>query len=340
MRYSGKVTRLRPSQDATRDYGAGRESAQISVSPPSSQTLAPCTAIVIFLLLRSSFTFIFRLRLLTYSQAPLTIIFRSPNDCLSPDCSDYLNSNMSGRPLVGTHMNTSHDNDHLDSPMDQPPTYDRYNDRYADKQLHDHDHERNAFDSPYDSSTPYVPYGGPGYSDSTEGRRYEEPWSYTDETAPKTPVARPNPTEYNPLFEQPDAMELRPLNPSESKPAESWPPPSPTRSQREKRIDAVLFATGIGRLLELLRVKQDIPVQEAINRKRSNMLPQKWPIMTYCLIIIMTCLMIWELIVNKQKTGSVIATKPTFNYMIGPSFEVLINIGARFVPYAMTAAEN
>jgi hypothetical protein len=48
----------------------------------------------------------------------------------------------------------------------------------------------------------------------------------------------------------------------------------------------------------------------------------------------MTCLMIYELVRNKQLTGSVIATSPQFNYMIGPSSEVLINIGARFIPYA------
>lgn len=237
---------------------------------------------------------------------------------------------MSGHPLVGTQDTYSQSNDRFDSPMDQPPTYDRYSDRFADKQLHDHGPEQNA----YDSNTPFVPYSGPGYSDSTEGRRYEEPWSYTDNNHPKTPVARPNPTEYNPLFEQPDAMEMRPLNPSKT--AESWPPPPATHSRREQAAEALLFATGIGRLLVLLRMKKDVPVQEAINRKRSNVLPQKWPIMTICLIVIMTCMMIWELIVNKQKTGSVIATKPTFNYMIGPSFEVLINIGARFVPYAPT----
>lgn len=47
----------------------------------------------------------------------------------------------------------------------------------------------------------------------------------------------------------------------------------------------------------------------------------------------MTCLMIYELVRNNQLTGSVIATSPQFNYMIGPSSEVLINIGARFIPY-------
>ena len=43
-------------------------------------------------------------------------------------------------------------------------------------------------------------------------------------------------------------------------------------------------------------------------------------------------LMAYELVRNHSITGSVIATKPTFNYMIGPSPSVLINIGARFPP--------
>jgi len=47
----------------------------------------------------------------------------------------------------------------------------------------------------------------------------------------------------------------------------------------------------------------------------------------------MTGMMIYELVRNKQLTGSVIATSPQFNYMIGPSSDVLINIGARFIPY-------
>lgn len=46
----------------------------------------------------------------------------------------------------------------------------------------------------------------------------------------------------------------------------------------------------------------------------------------------MTGIMIYELIRNHALTGSVIATKPYFNYMIGPSSSVLINIGARFPP--------
>ena len=47
---------------------------------------------------------------------------------------------------------------------------------------------------------------------------------------------------------------------------------------------------------------------------------------------VMTALMVYELVRNNQLTGSVIATSPQFNYMIGPSSEVLINIGARFIP--------
>lgn len=42
--------------------------------------------------------------------------------------------------------------------------------------------------------------------------------------------------------------------------------------------------------------------------------------------------MAYELVRNNALTGSVIATRPQFNYMIGPSPSVLINIGARFPP--------
>jgi hypothetical protein len=47
---------------------------------------------------------------------------------------------------------------------------------------------------------------------------------------------------------------------------------------------------------------------------------------------VMSGLMVYELIRNNQLTGSPIALKPNFNYMIGPTSEVLINIGARFPP--------
>ena len=46
----------------------------------------------------------------------------------------------------------------------------------------------------------------------------------------------------------------------------------------------------------------------------------------------MTAVLIYEIMQNNTLTGSPIAIHPNFNYMIGPSAEVLINIGARFPP--------
>jgi len=46
----------------------------------------------------------------------------------------------------------------------------------------------------------------------------------------------------------------------------------------------------------------------------------------------MVAVFAYELARNSALTGSVIATKPTFNWMIGPSSATLINMGARFVP--------
>ncbi|KAG0151859.1 hypothetical protein CROQUDRAFT_35929 [Cronartium quercuum f. sp. fusiforme G11] len=50
----------------------------------------------------------------------------------------------------------------------------------------------------------------------------------------------------------------------------------------------------------------------------------------YLLAIGMLIALILELVTNYQ--GTLIATKPSFNYMIGPSAEILINTGARFTP--------
>lgn len=50
--------------------------------------------------------------------------------------------------------------------------------------------------------------------------------------------------------------------------------------------------------------------------------------------------MVYELVRNQRLTGSVIATSPQFNYMIGPSSEVLINIGARFIPCVLYPDEQ
>ncbi|KAA1124216.1 hypothetical protein PGTUg99_010857 [Puccinia graminis f. sp. tritici] len=43
--------------------------------------------------------------------------------------------------------------------------------------------------------------------------------------------------------------------------------------------------------------------------------------------------LIMEFVTNAKYQGTPIATKPTFNFMIGPSPEVLINTGARFTPF-------
>ncbi|KAI9220757.1 rhomboid family-domain-containing protein, partial [Blastocladiella britannica] len=42
--------------------------------------------------------------------------------------------------------------------------------------------------------------------------------------------------------------------------------------------------------------------------------------------------LVLSLVVNAQVTGTVIQTTPQFNYLIGPSSEVLIQLGARFAP--------
>ncbi|GAA5924938.1 rhomboid family protein [Sporobolomyces koalae] len=57
---------------------------------------------------------------------------------------------------------------------------------------------------------------------------------------------------------------------------------------------------------------------------------QRWPYASWTLAVIMTIVLIVELVKMKSITGSPIQTKPSFNYMIGPSGAVLINQGARF----------
>lgn len=57
---------------------------------------------------------------------------------------------------------------------------------------------------------------------------------------------------------------------------------------------------------------------------------QRWPVGCWCLTLAMCGVMIYQLVHMHSLTGSVIQTKPSFNYMIGPSGAVLINEGARF----------
>ncbi|KAG1523682.1 hypothetical protein G6F52_004821 [Rhizopus delemar] len=59
--------------------------------------------------------------------------------------------------------------------------------------------------------------------------------------------------------------------------------------------------------------------------------PINTPIFSYISAIGMAGMLIYEFIKMHQLTGEVIETNP-FNVMIGPSFQVLVNAGARFTP--------
>ncbi|KAI9280436.1 rhomboid family-domain-containing protein [Sporodiniella umbellata] len=59
--------------------------------------------------------------------------------------------------------------------------------------------------------------------------------------------------------------------------------------------------------------------------------PISTPVFTYLSGIAMAAMLIYEFVTMHNLTGEVIATNP-FNVMIGPSFQVLVNIGARFTP--------
>ncbi|WVR09136.1 hypothetical protein IAU60_006198 [Kwoniella sp. DSM 27419] len=97
--------------------------------------------------------------------------------------------------------------------------------------------------------------------------------------------------------------------------------------------DLLLFPTGLDRVLAMVGMDHcQYPVEQAIERKKRGLSGQRWPVASWALTAVMTGLLIYELVANYQATGSPIATKPSFNYMIGPSSEVLINIGARFPP--------
>jgi hypothetical protein len=131
-------------------------------------------------------------------------------------------------------------------------------------------------------------------------------------------------------------------------------PPEPTGRNVEPSglSSSLLFSTGLDRLLGLFGSKAGkFPVQQAIERKRRGLGGQRWPVASWVLTVgepikscytcrpsradtctVMCSLMVYELVKNNSITGSPIATKPQFNYMIGPQPSVLINIGARFPP--------
>ncbi|KAI9296140.1 rhomboid-domain-containing protein [Neoconidiobolus thromboides FSU 785] len=56
------------------------------------------------------------------------------------------------------------------------------------------------------------------------------------------------------------------------------------------------------------------------------------PYFTYIVTLAQVAVFIYQLVNMYNLTGSVIQTQPFFNYLIGPSPEVLINQGARFIP--------
>ncbi|ODO01676.1 hypothetical protein I350_06502 [Cryptococcus amylolentus CBS 6273] len=95
----------------------------------------------------------------------------------------------------------------------------------------------------------------------------------------------------------------------------------------------LLFPTGLDRLLAMVGIKTGAyPIEQAIERKRRGLGGQRIPVATWALTAAMLGVMIYEMVRNYQDMGTPIAIKPSFNYMIGPSAEVLINIGARFPP--------
>ncbi|GAA5884983.1 hypothetical protein JCM6882_007180 [Rhodosporidiobolus microsporus] len=57
---------------------------------------------------------------------------------------------------------------------------------------------------------------------------------------------------------------------------------------------------------------------------------QRWPFASWGLAVVMCGVMIYELVRMNALTGSAIQTKPSINPMIGPSGQVLTNLGARF----------
>ena len=73
-------------------------------------------------------------------------------------------------------------------------------------------------------------------------------------------------------------------------------------------------------------------LQESIEKRRRGVRRQKYPILTYIFAVAYLIVFIIELVRSGQLTGSAIQTHPSFNPMIGPSFEFLINFGARYTP--------
>ncbi|KAK9235524.1 rhomboid family-domain-containing protein [Lipomyces kononenkoae] len=71
-----------------------------------------------------------------------------------------------------------------------------------------------------------------------------------------------------------------------------------------------------------------IPMNSMENQKKRRMIP--W--FTIAISTIQIIVFVSELIVMNKYTGTIIATQPTLNPMLGPSIYLLIHMGARFTP--------
>ncbi|KAF1806340.1 hypothetical protein V8B55DRAFT_1323600 [Mucor lusitanicus] len=56
-----------------------------------------------------------------------------------------------------------------------------------------------------------------------------------------------------------------------------------------------------------------------------------WPLFTYLMAIFMAIIFSGEILLSKQSSGEFFELEP-FNYMLGPSMEIMIQVGARFAP--------
>ncbi|KAJ3352134.1 hypothetical protein HDU83_008317 [Entophlyctis luteolus] len=83
---------------------------------------------------------------------------------------------------------------------------------------------------------------------------------------------------------------------------------------------------------------QDPVLNSPYVRKQMSALKVHRPYFLWIVTAIQVIMLIVELIINYENTGSVIETK-NFNYMIGPSTGVLIQTGARFTPCIRYVAE-
>ncbi|KAG5983197.1 hypothetical protein E4U55_000538 [Claviceps digitariae] len=97
----------------------------------------------------------------------------------------------------------------------------------------------------------------------------------------------------------------------------------------DSATDHVYDAPELGAAGQTKKKKKGIAVGElgmlASNKKRT-------PWACYVFSVVQVAVFIGEIIKNGLLTGSPIMIKPQFNPMIGPSTQVLINMGARYVP--------